>query len=678
MSKSIFINAIHPHHTRIAILKDGKLDEILVEGLEEKSNIYLGTITRIENSLQACFVDYGSEKSGFLPFSEIHPDYYQLSASERAKLNSLIKSDQENWQSHNENEKEDDEDEEGAHGFNGDDRKPNQYEYYKKYKIQDVIKRKQKVLVQVYKSRRGNKGVSLTTYISLAGRNCVFMPNTPNSVGGISRRIKGFEERKRIEEIVKKLNIPYGMGLIIRTAGEGASEESFKKDYESLVELWNYIRNTTLKSEQKTLIYAENNIVKQTIRDLYSEDVTEIYVEGKKAYEDVLKCFNTFGLKNEGNKVILYDDKIPLFVKYNIESQIESLIHNRVELPSGGYIIINQTEALVAIDVNSGKATAEKNIEDTALKMNVEAAWEIARQIRLRDLGGLIVIDFIDMEDGRNRRYVEQQTRQAFYNDRAKVQFARISIFGLLEISRQRIRSSILDANTLPCTMCNGSGKVKSSDFIAKSIANTLHRALSRHDNKYKVVIISASSYVCNIVLNVSYALIEESEKQYKIKIITRENDRMIADQYTLYGKENEDDTTENVILEYTGNPIALGIINTTVENENYAAANNEYPGREREKRMIFKSSRSLNASRRHGQERSDASSDDKNDTNYDRNRRNRGRDRTFHRSESGNKDYKSYRINNKKGPYKPNNKKPPNIITKGFFGKIMEKLLGK
>jgi ribonuclease E len=423
-----------------------------------RGNIYLAQVTRVEPSLQAAFVEYGGNKHGFLAFNEIHPDYYQIPFEDRQALR--------------EAEAELTADTEGDNGDDADDDEDLMEEIarkrrnlLRKYKIQEVIKRRQVMLVQVSKEERGNKGAALTTYLSLAGRYCVLMPNTDRG-GGISRKITSATDRKRLKSAVQSLDLPRGMGLIIRTAGAARTKLEIKRDYDYLIRLWETIRETTLKSVAPSLIYEEGNLVKRAIRDLYDKDIEHVLVEGDEAYKEA-KGFMRMLMPSHATKVQPYTDDMPLFLRHGVESQLEAIYSPVAQLKSGGYLVINPTEALVAIDVNSGKSTKERNIEQTALRTNLEAAEEAARQMRLRDLAGLIIIDFIDMEDSKNVRAVEKKMKDVLAKDRARIQTSKISQFGLMEISRQRRRTSLVEGSTEPCPHCNGIGYLRSIESSA-------------------------------------------------------------------------------------------------------------------------------------------------------------------------------------------------------------------
>lgn len=483
-----------------------------------KSNIYIGKITRVEYSLQAAFVEYGGDKAGFLPFSEIHPNYYQLPKLYKEQLDAALKEeDKRNF------DEDEDEDEEGEPS---NEEKKNQaraaYRIYKKYSIQEVIKRGQTVLVQVFKDERGNKGVSLTTYISLPGRYCVLMPNSSRS-SGVSKKIFSYEDRKRILNIIRSFNLPFGMGLIVRTAGVRASVNDLKRDYQYLCNLWDEIRQKAVHSKiDGNPIYEEVNIVAQAVRDNYEGgDDSAIIVSGRKGYEE-LSAFVKKLMPHESAKVKLYTDKMSIFKKFGIDKKLDELLNPIAPLKSGGYLVINPTEALVSIDVNSGKAIHGKNVEETALATNLEAAAEVARQLRLRNLGGLIVVDFIDMDDPKNRRILEHELQKVFMFDKAKVQFAKVSQFGLVEISRQRMRSSVAEMLTIKCSCCNGTGLVKAPSIIAVDILDSIkEQLLDPRVTKKEFIEIMAKSEVLDYLV-VSYMKeIEEIQRKFNIKVIT-------------------------------------------------------------------------------------------------------------------------------------------------------------
>jgi ribonuclease E len=551
MAKRMLIDALHPEETRVVIADERQIfdfDFVSAAKKPLKGNIYLAKITRVEPSLQAAFVEYGGNKQGFLPFSEIHPDYYQIPVSDRKRLMEEVERETTNEPAEepfatpsanaSENaeaadalalpdepaqpgaethpaylsqtietapefpeepmteeaagesaasvegapttdaiestEKPAEEDMETLPNEEEEIRNRPKRNYAKRYRIQEVIRRGQIVLVQIIKEERGNKGASLTTFLSLAGRYCVLMPNSPKD-GGISRKIASPEDRKRLKQISAEFKFAKGMSVIIRTAGMGRTHAEIKRDYDYLVKLWNHIRETTLASNAPALIYEESDIIKRSIRDQYTSDIDEVVVEGAGAYE-AAKDFMQLLLPSHTPKIKSYQENVPLFYAYNIEDQLLQMHDPVVKLRSGGYIVINPTEALISIDVNSGRATGERNIEETATKTNLEAAAEVARQLRLRDLAGLIVIDFIDMLESRNRRNIERALKEALKADRAKIQLGRISPFGLMEMSRQRLRPSISETNMVQCPHCNGRGYIRSNESMSIQIIRALEK----------------------------------------------------------------------------------------------------------------------------------------------------------------------------------------------------------
>ncbi|MDZ4692835.1 ribonuclease E/G, partial [Terricaulis sp.] len=464
MAKTMLIDAAHPEETRVAVV-DGKtvedFDFEVASRRQLRGNIYLAKVTRVEPSLQAAFIEYGGNRHGFLAFSEIHPDYYAIPHADQEAIKAELAAA--------EAESEGAEEDEEAR----DERR--RRILTRRYKIQEVIRRRQIMLVQVVKEERGNKGAALTTYLSLAGRYCVLMPNTGRG-GGISRKITQATDRKRLKKIAVDLDVPQGQGLIIRTAGAKRTKTEIKRDYEYLSRAWETIRDETLKSVAPALIYEESSLVKRAIRDLYDKDVDEVHVDGEAAYKEA-KDFVRMLMPSHAKRVQLWKDTTPIFAKTGVERQLDSIYSPVVHLKSGGYIVINQAEALVAIDVNSGRATRERNIEQTAVKTNLEAADEAARQMRLRDLAGLIVIDFIDMEESKNDRAVEKRMKDNLRFDRARVQMGKISGFGLLELSRQRRRTGVLEGTSHVCEHCEGSGRVRSIESASLALLRALDEA---------------------------------------------------------------------------------------------------------------------------------------------------------------------------------------------------------
>ena len=541
MSKNILIDTTNTKETRIAVLENEKLDDFEIESNKKtavKGDVYLAKITRIEPSLQAAFVDFGGNRNGFLPLTEIHPDYFKIPAADEKKIKELgskifnkenidddfVDNEKNNELSDNKNEDLKDELIENENEkiekpkFKNRKLSPKKeyFNFFRKYKIQDVIRPRQVILVQINKEERGLKGAALTTYLSFAGRYCVLMPNSMNN-DGISRKIGDIEERKKLKQILASVAIPDRMSVIVRTAGIGRTKKEISKDLTFLVSQWNKIREITLKSEAPKMIYEEGSILKRAIRDMLSEDVEKILVDGKDGYEKVKKITKslvpTFTKKIKQFK----SNENSLFAEHNVETQINELFSLNVKLQSGGSIVINTTEALVAIDVNSGKNTSERNIENTALKTNIEAAVEIARQLRLRDLGGLVVIDFIDMEDYRNNFKVEKTLKTALVRDRARVQFGRISMFGLMEISRQRLRSSLIDKSFEKCNYCKGSGLILNSSSISEQIIKVIKEKISNNPNK--LVFVKCNSVLAENLLNLKKNEIVQLEKNYESKI---------------------------------------------------------------------------------------------------------------------------------------------------------------
>ena len=470
MTKSMLIDASHPEETRVAVVEGNRIEELDFEIASKKQlrgNIYLAKVTRVEPSLQAAFIEYGGNRHGFLAFNEIHPDYFQIPHADREALMREAADDR------HDDELAEGEDEVETSGNDDDDDKMEaelerrRRRLMRKYKIQEVIRRRQIMLVQVVKEERGNKGAALTTYLSLAGRYCVLMPNTARG-GGISRKITNASDRKRLKSATNSLDVPTGMGLIVRTAGAARTKAEIKRDYEYLLRQWETIRETTLKSIAPALINSEEDLVKRAVRDMFDKDFDTVQVEGDAGWREA-RDFMRMLMPSQAKKVVLYQEPTPLFVKYRVEDQIAQIHSPVVPLKSGGYLVINQTEALVAIDVNSGKATRERNIETTAYKTNMEAAAEASRQLRLRDLAGLIVIDFIDMDEAKNNRAVEKELKDCLREDRARVQMGKISQFGLMEISRQRRRMGVLEGATHVCDHCHGTGRIRSVESAALS-----------------------------------------------------------------------------------------------------------------------------------------------------------------------------------------------------------------
>src|SRR5689334_8592151 len=482
MPNKMLIDATHPEETRVVVVRGNRVEEFDFETAQRKQlrgNIYLAKVTRVEPSLQAAFVEYGGNRHGFLAFNEIHPDYYQIPLADREALlrEEAEEDDDHEPRARGRDSDDDDEDEASAAAEDEDDVMEEEVarrrrRLMRKYKIQEVIRRRQIMLVQVVKEERGNKGAALTTYLSLAGRYGVLMPNTARG-GGISRKITAVTDRKRLKTIVQSLDVPQGMGLIVRTAGAKRTKAEIKRDYEYLLRLWENIRETTLHSIAPALIYEEEDLVKRAIRDLYDKDIDQVFVEGEAGFREA-RDFMRMLMPSQAKKVQLYREPMPLFVRHKVEDHLSQIYSPVVPLRSGGYLVINQTEALVAVDVNSGRSTRERNIEATALKTNMEAAEEAARQLRLRDLAGLIVSDFIDTAEPQNNRAVEKKLKDCLKDDRARVQMGKISPFGLMEISRQRRRTGALEGTTHVCEHCQGTGRVRSVESSALAALRAL------------------------------------------------------------------------------------------------------------------------------------------------------------------------------------------------------------
>ena len=612
MPKKMLIDATHAEETRVVVVDGNRVDEFDFEALNKRQlagNIYLAKVTRVEPSLQAAFVDYGGNRHGFLAFSEIHPDYYQIPAADREELlreeAEYAKAVAEEEEREKDREKEkpksrsrrrrrkaepasdgaansedaviteevsteaavDDEAQsteespenapqedalallvdtpetslaapEDAEMVSDSDeveiaevraprvRKPRM----RRYKIQEVIKVRQILLIQVVKEERGNKGAAVSTYLSLAGRYCVLMPNTARG-GGISRKIANAADRKKLKEISNSMPVPEGAGLIIRTAGAQRTKAEIKRDYEYLRRQWENIRNLTLKSTAPAPIYEEGSLIKRSIRDLYNKEIDEVIVDGERGYREA-KDYMKMLMPSHAKNVKRYSDPLPVFSRYNVENYLSAMFNPTVQLKSGGYIVIGITEALVAIDVNSGRATKEKSIEDTATKTNLEAASEVARQLRLRDLAGLIVIDFIDMEDRRNNIAVEKRMKDALKNDRARIQVGRISGFGLMEMSRQRLRPGMLEASTQPCPHCHGTGITRSNDSMSLAILRELEEEGAK--NRSKEVLVSAPVNVANYLLNAKREHVGMIESRFGLSVRVESDPALISPEYRI------------------------------------------------------------------------------------------------------------------------------------------------
>ena len=658
MPNKMLIDATHPEETRVVVLRGNRVEEFDFESANRKQlrgNIYLAKVTRVEPSLQAAFVDYGGNRHGFLAFSEIHPDYYQIPVADRQALiaeeerahraaddeadhragrrhrrhrnrgaerpadavrSEPLNADEPAREAAESPAGEQAISEPGAEQFAPDDgampaaepapehfdaeerareaaevpagetdmdtrpaaeddttgefpppsgisaaapengngngagdepgedeavesvggadaldeaqdRQERMPRMRRQYKIQEVIKRRQVMLVQVVKEERGSKGAALTTYLSLAGRYSVLMPNTARG-GGISRKITSGEDRSRLKEIAQDMEVPEGMGVILRTAGASRTKAEVKRDFEYLLRLWETVRDLTLKSTAPTLVYEEGSLTKRSIRDLYNKDIDEIIVAGEEGYKDA-KEFMRMLMPSHAKNVKHYRDSQPVFTRFGIESQLDAMFSPVVQLRSGGYIVINQAEALVAIDVNSGRATREHHIEDTAVKTNSEAAEEIARQLRLRDLAGLIVIDFIDMDESRNNRTVERRMKESLRHDRARIQVGRISHFGLLEMSRQRIRTSVLESSTEKCPTCGGSGHVRSVSSVTLALLRAIEEMLGK-DATHNLIVRTRAE-VALYILNQKRGHLRALEERFRITITVSADPTVTATQ---------------------------------------------------------------------------------------------------------------------------------------------------
>jgi len=698
MVKRMLIDATHAEESRVVVINGNRLEEYDVETSTKKQikgNIYLAKVTRVEPSLQAAFVDYGGNRHGFLAFSEIHSDYYQIPVADREALSrnhsdvkdadivednigdasegndtpkkekkpartrnrrkprakasdeTAVETDAEapatdenadsaatvaadapasddagdedskprRRRTRNRRKKSDDveasgddsadassndgdntdgsgggnaamsaeiaeltvdietepagaaEGEEEIDDLGGDDgdefSDTHRPQMQKRYKIQEVIKRRQILLVQVVKEERGNKGAALSTFLSLAGRYCVLMPNTPRG-GGISRKITNAQDRKRLKSILAELEIPDGMAVIVRTAGSERTKAEIKRDFDYLMRLWDRIRETTLQSQAPCLIYEEADLIKRSIRDLYARDVDEVLVEGDEGYR-IAKDFMKMLMPSHAKRVQPYKDQgVPLFHRFQVESQLDAMLNPVVQLKSGGYIVINPTEALVAIDVNSGRSTRERNIEETAYKTNLEAAEELARQLRLRDLAGLIVVDFIDMEDHRNQASVERKLKEAMRNDRARLQIGRISPFGLLEMSRQRLRPSLVESAFEVCAHCRGVGLVRSIESAALHLLRVLEEEGMRR--RSGALTVHVASEVALYILNRKRDTLAEIEQRYGFTVMIFGDDSLISPDHRIERTRAKKGDEEEALPVLNTDSVSLTAIESPVE----------------------------------------------------------------------------------------------------------------
>jgi ribonuclease E len=536
MSNRMLIDARHPEETRVAVINGQRIEEFDFEAADKrqlKGNIYLAKVTRVEPSLQAAFVEYGGNRHGFLAFSEIHPDYYQIPKEDRDALlreEAELAADDHGHDGEEGDESDDVLETGGHHDEPSDALRRKRMALRRRYKIQEVIRRRQVMLIQVVKEERGSKGAALTTYLSLAGRYCVLMPNTAHG-GGISRKISNPADRKRLKQVMADLHLPNGMGAIVRTAGLKRSAADIRRDFDYLTRLWDEIREKTLASQAPALIHEDSGLIKRAIRDVYNREIDQVLVEGRAGFEAAHR-FMSMLMPSHAAKVVEYEGSVPLFQRFGVEDQLEAMYQPVVQLKSGGYLVINPTEALVSIDINSGRSTREYGIEETATKTNLEAADEIGRQLRLRDMAGLVVIDFIDMENGSNVRKVEKAMKEALKNDRARVQIGRISSFGLMEMSRQRLRTGILEASTHICPMCEGTGMVRSVSSAALAALRALEAEALR--GRHSDLVLRASEEVAVYLLNRKRIELAELEELYGVTIITRPDDSLIGPNFEI------------------------------------------------------------------------------------------------------------------------------------------------
>ena len=531
MTRCMLIDASYPEETRLAILHDRKLEEFdseKTEDQEQKGDIFLAKVVRVEPSLQAAFVDFGDERHGFLPLSDIHPDYFRIPVADREALAKAVSGGDQ------ETENFDDEESPGEAARR-------RMRFLSGYRIQEVVQRGRMMLVQVAGEARGGKGAPLTTYLSLAGRYCVFMPNA-DCRGGVSRKVTDPKERKRLKEVLQDLQVPAGAAVIVRTIGSGRRKTEIRRDYEYLGRLWNQIRETTLSSTAPTRIHQEAGLVKRALRDLYDRDTETVWVEGKDAYKEAREFMKTLSPSYARRIKLHHSEEQRLFHQYGIEQYIERLYQPVVELPSGGYLVIESTEALTSIDVNSGRATRNRDTETTAFKTNMEASQEVARHLRLRNLGGLVVIDFIDMEQSAHNREVERCFREVLSFDRARTQVGKISNFGLLEMTRQRLRRSLREKMLEPCRHCQGAGYTPRSDRALLRLVRALERAPANADH---VVRVSVSRDLLVDLFNTQRAKLTEVENLRSIRILVAEDSDMQAGNFSIASSEADKTSLE-------------------------------------------------------------------------------------------------------------------------------------
>ena len=559
MEKNLYIDASHPDETRVVLKENGNIEDYEYETIKNnliKNNIYLGKVSRVEPSLQAAFIDFGRDRHGFLSFNDIQSDYYQLPSSDLEKIKKEEEKLREELAKKSEEEDISIKDSETPSEDNKEkkielDNQINSDTYKskipsKRYKIQEVIKPNQVILVQVLKDERGLKGAALTTFISIAGKYIVLMPNTPKG-GGISRKIFNFGDRKKIRSILNEIKIPKEMGLIVRTAGSNKTKNDIEYDLSSLIDNWNKIKESAMNSIAPALIHQESDIIKRTLRDIYDDDTQNIIIQGNEGYQKA-KNFMKILMPKSVKKIKKYRDKEPLFIKEKIEDKLNEIYDTRVKLNSGGYLVINPTEALVSIDINSGKSIKQKNVESTALDTNLEAAEEIARQIKIRDLSGLIIIDFIDMMNFGNRKQVERKLKERCRKDRARVQIGRISSFGLLEMSRQRLRESSVQWNI----------SLTNQSFAQKIIKLIEVKAIK---SKAKIVNANIPEKIKNFLFDNFQKDLKYLEKKYKLKINLLGDKLLLVPEYEI-SLENK----SKKVLEKIENKIEIKKI--TIDNK--------------------------------------------------------------------------------------------------------------
>ena len=706
MATRMLIDARHSEETRVAVLKGNRIEEFDFESADHKQikgNIYLAKVTRVEPSLQAAFVDFGGNRHGFLAFSEIHPDYYQIPKEDRDELlaaeaeaaeeEARLRDEEEDRgempgdeydaddessgalaedlaedgleevdtsdkddvatieEGHLDRDDDDDDDDDGGDDSDdeetdGDNRRKGRNQgrrgrgrrqgqgkgrtrakevdearakrmaLRRRYKIQDVIQRRQVLLVQVVKEERGNKGAALTSYLSLAGRYTVLMPNSSHG-GGISRKISSAADRKRLKQVVSDLTLPRTMGLIVRTAGLSRTKTEIKRDFDYLARLWDEIRERTLDSSAPALIHSDSDLIKRAIRDIYNRDIEEVVVEGEEGYK-LAKQFMKLLMPSHARRVKQYSDPVPLFQRYGAEDQLKAMYDPVVQLKSGGYLVINPTEALVSIDINSGRSTKEHNIEQTALHTNLEAAREIARQLRLRDMAGLVVIDFIDQEHHSNTRKVEKAMKDALKTDRARIQVGRISSFGLMEMSRQRLRTGVLEATTRECPHCDGTGLVRTASSAGLSALRQIEDEAAK--GKGSTIRLAASTEAAVYLLNEKRADLMEIEQRYHVtvEVVPEGEDEGAKMSVSSHGPKPKDAPRFDTIVDDEDDEEILDENDDDSERDD--SNGGEDDDRPRKKRRRRRGGRGRNKNRQHSDDddRDDSDDDDNGDDSDD------------------------------------------------------------